>query len=426
MEAAWHSVLPGFLLLPGDGLLLVDGDLRLVWLDRDSRQRFGPENGELNGVELGRLWPELALVLDPLRPALERGPIDRTVAWPASMQRDGIGPQPVRLFRTDTGFGIGLLRAVAPSDAVTPWIAMLCRLLDAVNEALLVTLCEPLDLPGPIIIFANRRLAAYNGYSRDEILGRSPRIFQGPDTDPQQLRRFRQGLQRWQPDLSIEILNYGKDGRPHWAEISAAPMADEQGDYQCWIAVQRNITHRKILESKLADQAATDPLTGALNRRGLEEKLERILRSDPERLGIIYADVDDLKRFNDSYGHAEGDRLLLEVIRRIRSVLRDDDLLARVGGDEFVVVLPKLHGQEDARRLAARIQTAMDAPWMELQPPVALSISIGIALPDAPLTSLQEAQALLQQADRAMYEAKAAGRQAIHVAEAPPPPSTHR
>jgi len=417
LRGGWNPVLPGFLLLPGDGLLLVDAELTITWHDPASGTSLAADAENLVGSALTDVWPELGQELDRCGEALNHGPIDRLLPWP----RTAPGPTPktlaVRLFRTDAGFGIGLPRTQAPSNGTGPLLSMLCNLLNTVNEAMLVTLCEPLDSPGPIIIFANSRLAHYNGYCPDEILGRSPRIFQGPKTDLQQLRRFRAGLEQWQHDLSMEIVNYNKQGVPHWSEISAAPMVNAHGRYDCWVAVQRNITDRKMLELKLVDQASSDPLTGSLNRRGLQAMLDRLVRSATEKIGVIYADVDHLKRFNDCYGHSEGDLLLLEIIRRIRSVLRENDVLARVGGDEFVVVLPDLQGIGDARRLGERLQQIMGEPWMHRNTPVSLSISMGIAMMESPFPCASDPLELLCTADQAMYQAKAAGRQAIHIAQ---------
>lgn len=195
-QSRWSPAVPGFLLLPGDGLLLVDSSYTITWANGPWLERLAVADQALIGGSLRLIWPDLTLELDQLAEALSQGPIDRRLASPQTGSSDTPEALGLRLFRTDGGFGIGLPLAVAPSEAVDPLISLLCNLLNTVNEAMLVTLGQPLDAPGPIIIFANSRLADYNGYARDEILGRSPRIFQGPESDPQQLRRFRQGLQK--------------------------------------------------------------------------------------------------------------------------------------------------------------------------------------------------------------------------------------
>ena len=415
-DQRWRPALPGFLLLPGEGLLLVDHEYRITWHNAAWLEHLELAEVDLIGESLASIWPALAGDLERLAGSLGQGPIDRRLPHPLGGAAQASEGLPVRLFQTDGGFGIGRPGIQTTDTSVDPSIHLLCTLLNTVNEALLVTLGQPLDSPGPIIIFANSRLAAYNGYDRDQILGRSPRMFQGPESDRQQLHRFREGLKEWRHDLSMEIINYRRNGEPHWAEISAAPLRNTQGEYQGWVAVQRNITDRKTLEKQLLDQASTDPLTGALNRRGLKDRMAMMTAPDLEGLGVIYADVDHLKRFNDAHGHGDGDLLLLEIIRRIRSVLRDNDLLARVGGDEFVVVLPKLQGADHARRLAERLQVAMRDPWLHRGLPVQLSLSMGVALMNSANVTGRDAEALLQLADQAMYQAKASGRRAIHVA----------
>ncbi len=128
------------------------------------------------------------------------------------------------------------------------------RLLESVavnaNDAILITEAEPIDKPGPRIIYANDAFTRITGYSQEEILGKNPRILQGPKSDRAELDKIRAALKKWQP-IQVELLNYRKDGSQFWVENSIVPVANENGWYTHWIAVQRDITERKQTEEAL-------------------------------------------------------------------------------------------------------------------------------------------------------------------------------
>ena len=128
------------------------------------------------------------------------------------------------------------------------------RLLESVavnaNDAILITEAEPIDKPGPRIIYVNEAFARMTGYSQEEILGKTPRILQGPKSDRAELDKIRAALETWQP-IVVELINYSKDHSEFWVENSIVPVANEQGYYTHWIAVQRDITERKLSEAAL-------------------------------------------------------------------------------------------------------------------------------------------------------------------------------
>lgn len=174
------------------------------------------------------------------------------------------------------------------------------------------------------------------------------------------------------------------------------------------VALERDEDQRR-----LAHQATHDPLTGVGNRAALVQRLEAALvngRESGRRVAVLYADLDGFKDVNDRYGHDHGDRLLIEVARRIRSAVRAGDLVARSGGDEFVVVCEDLESIDQAALVAENVHVAVEEQPIELGD-VALSVamSVGVALADP---VLDDADRLLRVADLAMYEAK--GRRARH------------
>lgn len=400
--------MPGFLLLPGDGLLLLDGEGQLEWVCPLASQQLGALVPTLRQRGLAAAWPELAARIAALQPALEQGHQDLALPLPN-------GPSlGLRLFLSDTGVGVGVLQtwanATAREGQEQPLLTMLGALLNTIQDSLLVTLAEPLGAPGPVIVYANAEVLNQTGFSRHEVLGRSPRLFQGPDTDPTTTRRFGDELRRWQR-ARMEVLNYTNAGHPYWIELKAAPLADANGCFSHWVSVQRDVSERRAGERALMDQVLSDPLTGLPNRRGLTQRLELALNHPEQRLALIFCDLDRFKEVNDRYGHASGDALLLEISRRLQRELRTGDTLARLGGDEFVVLLEQLRTDADALMLAERLQRCLDVPWQLGNEELSLSMSLGVASAN----SLEEltAEELLRRADLTMYRVKEAGRDGI-------------
>ena len=405
MSVRWAE----FLLLPGDGLLLLSGGGRLKWLDPLARQWLEPLLPVLEADGLAAAWPALQERITALSPQLERTPQDLELPLP-----QGGEPLPLRLFQTDNGLGIGLLqsgldRELAGEQSLA---ALLGAMLNTIQDSLLITLAEPLDAPGPLIVYANDAVLQQTGFRRQDLLGRSPRLFQGPDTDRHVTRRFGEALRRWER-AHMEVLNYSSSGRPYWIELKVAPLADPEGWVSHWVSVQRDVSERREGEQALMAQALSDPLTGLPNRRGLTEQLERALNQHEQRLALIFCDLDRFKEVNDRYGHAAGDALLLELSRRLQTVLRGSDTLARLGGDEFVVLMERLREDADAVVLAERLRACLAEPWRHDNDELWLSMSMGVATCSSQ-ESLQ-AEELLRRADLTMYRVKEAGRNGVAV-----------
>jgi diguanylate cyclase (GGDEF)-like protein len=176
-----------------------------------------------------------------------------------------------------------------------------------------------------------------------------------------------------------------------------------------WVATHEDITEQKRAEQRITYAALHDSLTGLANRRlfceELEEALKRARRG--EQLAVLYLDVDHLKRINDTLGHPIGDKLLKGVADRLRSCIRDIDLVARLSGDEFAIIQSSLSGPSDAAALAVRIREAIHTPFDLDDHQVTVDISVGISIAPTDASALNE---LLKTADIALYEAKNTGR----------------
>ncbi len=128
---------------------------------------------------------------------------------------------------------------------------VIARVADYADDAFIIAEAEPQDEPGPRVVWCNAAFERMTGYSRAEMIGRNPRILQGPGTNPEARNRIREALREWR-SVRQEILNYRKDGTPFWVELSIHPVLDDSGWCHFWVAVQRNITERKHVELDLA------------------------------------------------------------------------------------------------------------------------------------------------------------------------------
>jgi len=156
---------------------------------------------------------------------------------------------------------------------------------------------------------------------------------------------------------------------------------------------------------ELAQAAHRDPLTGLLNRAGFDFHLARLAVEAPETAGVLIIDLDDFKPVNDTFGHAAGDEVLQQVARRVERALRDRDIVARTGGDEFVVVCPALSSPADLAAVAERIQQEISAPYDLAGATARIGASLGGAL-GAP----RDLPNLLNHADRVLYDVKRSGK----------------
>jgi diguanylate cyclase (GGDEF)-like protein/PAS domain S-box-containing protein len=212
--------------------------------------------------------------------------------------------------------------------------------------------------------------------------------------------------------MNDEVRLRHADGSWHWFEISVMNLIDDP-NVNGFVANLRDVTERRLFEMELEYQAYHDALTRLPNRAAFFERLElAILRNRELRLplAVLFLDVDRFKLVNDSLGHEAGDRLLVEVTERLREALRPTDLVARFGGDEFVVLLDEMRLPSDATRVADRVLEVLRRPVRIGGRELFLSSSIGIATYVPAIGDEVTPSDLLRRADLAMYMAKERGR----------------
>ncbi|WP_411344710.1 diguanylate cyclase domain-containing protein [Paenibacillus sp. WLX1005] len=200
-----------------------------------------------------------------------------------------------------------------------------------------------------------------------------------------------------------------KDGHHIWFEMNMSYVQQEDKD-DYLLTVARNIEERKMHEQQLKSLAYIDPLTGVPNRRYLLTQLHQdieLAHQNQTMLGILYLDIDRFKQVNDTLGHEAGDSLLIQMVQRIASELGPMDTIARIGGDEFIVVLPLVSSRGQIGWMADTICQALQKPWQLDDQEVITASSVGVAMYPNDGTG---AKHLLSCADLALYEAKRSGR----------------
>jgi diguanylate cyclase (GGDEF)-like protein len=205
---------------------------------------------------------------------------------------------------------------------------------------------------------------------------------------------------------SGEIVCNSKDNSSYTADASITPIVNDDGTVEYMVGIARNVAERKFYESRLDYQANHDALTELPNRLFFSKKLAAVLSErgrDKGECAVFFIDIDRFKLVNDTMGHDAGDSLLVEVAARLGSCLRQGDVLARMGGDEFAVLVSDLKSPGDARQLADRMLETISQPFSIGHSRMVASSSIGISIYPHNATDVDE---LLRTADAAMYKAK--------------------
>ncbi|WP_431521221.1 diguanylate cyclase domain-containing protein [Blastococcus capsensis] len=272
------------------------------------------------------------------------------------------------------------------------------------------------DLP---LVYVNAAFLRITGYAEAEVLGRNCRFLQGSDTDTSQVHPIRRRILAGR-DVHAVLLNYRRDGSAFWNEVRISAVRSADGEITHYIGNQLDVTARVDRERRTAYLAHHDGLTALPNRAHLLEHLAlelRRARRNGMSVAAVLLDLNGFKAVNDRFGHAVGDSALVWAATRLRSAIRAGDLLGRLGGDEFLVVLAGLPATDGAwpaggesstadetvRRVQEHLHSALADPFEQDGSALRISASSGAALfpRDA-----DDPAALIARADAAMYRAK--------------------
>lgn len=259
------------------------------------------------------------------------------------------------------------------------------------------------------IVHVNPAFELVTGYEREEVLGKTPKVLQS-GIHRQDFYQTMWEKMNLDGEWSGEIWNRRKNGEiyPEWLNITA--IKDENGIVRNYCGIFSDLTDRKTSEDELKKMALTDSLTGTSNRYDFTERMQQLIKTSQKyelSHAILFLDLDRFKQINDSLGHDIGDLLLMSVAERIRGLLKNKDILARYGGDEFVVALTAIKHPREAASMAEKIIEVLETPFHLADEEIYISTSIGISLYPIDGMTLDD---MLRKADKAMYYAKQNGR----------------
>lgn len=296
-------------------------------------------------------------------------------------------------------------------------IANLAAIAERTNDGIVVTDAEER------VTWVNPAFVRLTGYTLDEVKGCKPgAVLQGPQTDPGTRAAIRQAVAEAR-QIKRQILNYTKQGEPYWISLSISPLHDDSGRHYGFVAISSDITERvayvdelERAKQEIEYQALHDTLTNLPNRRSFEQALDDQVAAVPagarQAVTVMRIDLDHFKVVNDTQGHEAGDRVLRAVAHLLEVMSDPTDKPARVGGDEFVVLLGPDRNVAEAERLGEDLLEAIRAPIPFGDRILRVGASFGVACSSDLQIDIDQ---VLIAADAALYEAKEAGRNRLHL-----------
>ncbi len=397
-----------------DSVVITDNNGRIQYVNPRFEQNTGYHSQEVLGETLRFLRSGLTseAVYQELWQTITQGAVWRGELL--NKRKSGelfwelVSISPVRDERGEVSHFVAIKSDISAQKALQEDLRLAASVFESSTEGIIITDAEQR------ILRVNRAFTQITGYSAEEAIGQTPRLLNSGSHDAEFYHNMWQALQE-HGHWSGEITNRNRNGSsyPEWLNISTVRNAD--GELTHYIAIFSDISERKRAEQRIRHLAYYDPLTQLPNRTHLMERLRHDLAHAHrvgEHLALLFIDLDGFKTINDSLGHEQGDRLLVEVAGRLTSALREDDTVARLGGDEFVILLTGLSGKADT--VAAHTISVCEKIRGLLRRPIGLAghealvtPSIGIALYPEDGSEVDE---LLKHADAAMYQAKEMGR----------------
>jgi diguanylate cyclase (GGDEF)-like protein/PAS domain S-box-containing protein len=316
---------------------------------------------------------------------------------------------PVKNEKGEITHFVGVKQDISASKDVEVKLRLWQRALESSVNAITITDASQTNFP---YVYVNPAFERITGYSAEEALGKNGRFLQNQDIDQPELENIRRAVKE-QRDGKALLRNYRKDGRLFWNELYISPVRNDAGQVTHYIGIQNDVTERKQYEEQLAYQSAHDTLTQLPNRNLAQDRLAQgiiFAQRAKRQLALLFIDLDNFKVINDSLGHNVGDQLLQIVAQRLSDCIRSGDTVARMGGDDFAVILTDVSQEEDISRVTHKILAAIAEPATVESHHLTVTCSIGVSL--YPRDG-EDAFTLLKNADAAMYRAKEQGRNSV-------------
>jgi len=305
------------------------------------------------------------------------------------------------------GATLSRIRQATAGKQLESRLRQLSRALDSSLNGVMITSSTQLDHP---IVYVNPAFEKITGYTAAEVIGRSGRFLIGEDLQQRGLAAIREALRKRRQAHAI-LRNYRKDGTLFWNELFIAPVRDEGGSFTThFVSIINDVSERIGYEKQLEFHANHDPLTGLANRNLLNDRIGQALvqaRSDGTMTGVLQLGLDRFRWINDSLGHALANEVLRVIAQRLRDCVRDTDTVARLAGDEFVIVIGRLASADELASSASKILRVVSQPIPCADREIVVTASIGAAL--SPCDGAQ-GETLLRHADIAMHQVKAGER----------------
>ena len=287
-------------------------------------------------------------------------------------------------------------------------------IVELANDVIVVTESSPISESGPKIVYVNKAFTALTGYTKAEVLGKTPRILQGPNTSAETTYKIRTALAQKSP-VKAEILNYSKAGKEYWLDMNIVPLKNEFGEVFYFAAIERDVTEQKEREKLLKELSVKDPLTSLLNRRGFFESAQASLyyaKRNAKPVSIAMIDIDHFKKINDNYGHDVGDQALVYFSKKIQQFFRDSDIIGRLGGEEFCILLTDANLFFAREKLEAFCES-IKYHTITTNTHEKVNFTISVGLTDCLQDNDYDLDTMLKQADKRLYQAKDAGRNQV-------------
>jgi diguanylate cyclase (GGDEF)-like protein/PAS domain S-box-containing protein len=413
-----------------DPVVSVDAEGRVTAFNRAAEEVFGHSRAVAIGRDFIELLIPVRLQEQQRARFLHRLASDRVSVLgrrfeSMAVRADGNElPVELTIARAELPGKLGLtiyLRDISASRRAERAMRDLAAIVESSDDAILST------TPDGAILTWNRGAECLYGYANSEAIGRSIEILAEPQAGDE-MRRALERVRRGESIAPFEAIRRRKDGSHVDVQLTVSPVLGEDGRIVSASVIARDISIQKRAQEQIAHLAYHVQLTGLPNRAMFYQHLElAIARADRNRLGVavLFVDLDSFKLVNDSFGHLAGDALLRDFATRLRAVTRATDIVARQGGDEFLVLVPDLEltggagiepsALEVVQTIEAKVRSVLDTPFEVAGTPVHVGLSIGVSI--YPIDARDRDQ-LLRNADTAMYIGKGLGNDPLELEQA--------